>query len=65
MMIKQVRILGLDNKLRTRIKQFGDVWNVERGPVDMPCFKGKGVAIMSLDGEHQRNIPLDVIAEWL
>ena len=67
----KVKIKGSSNKLRTRIAQFGEVWDCPKlapgthssnEPRTMGCFQGQmGVTIVSEDGVHIRNVRMSDI----
>jgi hypothetical protein len=62
-MSKQITIKPDSNRLRQLIKDHGKTWSIVKGPKGMQCFNGQlGMAIQSLDGKHERNIPMTSVS---
>ena len=63
----QVTLSPNTNRLRQLCRDHGNVWwSDPAGPRPMPCFKGQqGLNITSLDGEHNRNVLLDITERFV
>jgi len=62
-MSKQITIKPDSNRLRQLIKDHGKTWSIVKGPKGMQCFNGQlGCGIQSLDGKHERNIPMTSVS---
>lgn len=63
-----IKLNGTSNRLKTCIKDFGDLWewprlvpvsNIANEPRGMSCFQGQlGILIVSLVGKHVRNVKM-------
>ena len=58
-----VKITVIDtNRLRQLVRDHGREWHLKSKIRNMPCFQGRrGVAIQSLDKQHERNIEVDKV----
>jgi hypothetical protein len=62
-MSNKVTIKPNTNRLKQLIKDHGKTWSIVKGPKGMQCFNGQlGMAIQSLDGKHERNIPMTSVS---
>ena len=62
-MSNKVTIKPNTNRLKQLIKDHGKTWSIVKGPKGMQCFNGQlGCAIISLDGKHERNIPMTSVS---